>query len=68
MSSHHYKPENGAFDKRLAQRADELKRGEAVTDRAGRVVVLELGPLTFSSPEDAIRFLRRVAQSTRRTR
>ena len=61
-----YKRRNHDFNERLQSRADELHKGEAVTtDRAGRVVVLELGPITFSTPEDACRFLRRVIQLRR---
>ena len=48
------------FDRTLARRADLQNRTSVTTDMRGRVVVLALSALTFSCPEDAARFLRRI--------
>jgi hypothetical protein len=61
MSS--YRRRDHAFAERLARRADELAQQTLVTrcNVTQRIVILELPGLTFSSIEDAVTFLRRVA-------
>jgi hypothetical protein len=62
-----YRRRNADFNAELAQRADALNSGTGITTdaRTGRVVILELPYLTFSTADDAARFLRRVLRSSR---
>jgi hypothetical protein len=57
-----YRRKDHAFAERLARRADELTQHTVVTrcNVTQRIVILELPGLTFSSTEDAVRFLRRI--------
>ena len=57
-----YKRRNREFEAHLQQRADELETRTVVTTcaKTGRVIVLDIPYLTFSTEDDAVHFLRRV--------